>query len=569
MAKSSSLDVLKDIFWSTLFRNKLVRAILVPVVFAVIISCYCEAIARGHLRDLVKCVKQGGDGRFWDLFVSYVVHYLLHCAFGWLHNHMFCTNINVLKSIIYGHLIKMYMEMDYTHYHSIGSRKVCSYINKQTDSSVFLLKKLCLKLFYGLFYLVIFFKMLLYDESIMVEIKMFFVAVLFAIMMLTAYCIVVGSKKKSKLLSSEHSASHVLLDIFANFNVVKAFNKESSEIFRYGKAMQEPIEAGRAYHLFQEGSRVLFRMITFSFPVLFMLNVHYGFLSTFACIKTYAVLNDNFMDFKGKINTIKDCIMSMSDRLVETSTCELVLASPKNDLRIMEKRPVIEFSNVSIGLCGNTLFSGLSMLAAPGDKIAITGRNGSGKSTIIKALLGFHGYDGDIRIGGKQISEVAEDLLHNCISYVPQEPHLLSVSVMDNLRYGRDCTDEEIVEACVRCGTHEIFKSMRDGYSTVIDENSKNISGGQAQMVNFMRAVIKNAPIFLLDEPTSNLDYATSNQIVDKIFTILHGHTVFFSTHNPHHLRRFDRIVNISGGKVRIFNGYEEFKSDASSEFSL
>lgn len=569
MRKSSSFDVLKDVFWNALLKSKSVQVILVPLMLSVVVSCYCEAIARNDRNKLIKCVKNGGD-EFDSLFISYVTYYLLHCLFGWLHNHLFCTNINVFKSAIYGYLIRMYMGVDYTQYHSIGYGKICSYINKQTDSSVFLLKKVCLKLFYGLFYLVLFFKMLFSDADIMAEIKVFFVVVLAMILLFTMYCIWAGCKRKIRLLSSEHSASHVLLDIFANFNVVKAFNSESVEISKYRRAMREPIAAAYAFYFFQEATRLVFRMITFSFPVLFMLNVRYRFLSTFACVETYIVLNDKFLDFKDKVSTIKDCIIAISDRFIEIRTCEFVPGNfSEKTLRISERRPAIEFSNVSISLDGRSLFTGLTLLVNPGEKIAITGRNGSGKSTIIKALLGFYKYDGSIRIGGKQVSQIAEDVLRNYVSYVPQEPHLFNMSVMDNLRYGKDCTDRAIVDACMKCGTHKMFRSMKDGYSTITGENSKNISGGQAQMINFMRAVIKNAPIFVLDEPTSNLDYATSNQIVGNVFSVLSGKTVFFSTHNPHHLHRFDKIINISGGKVRIFNGYEEFKSDVGSELNL
>jgi len=231
-----------------------------------------------------------------------------------------------------------------------------------------------------------------------------------------------------------------------------------------------------------------------------------------------------------------------------------------NNMIVNDFKDKIEIRNLSIIRDENVLFDGFSLVIRRGEKIAITGRNGSGKSTLIKTLLGFVEYKGQILIDGVQISMINEKSLRSIVGYIPQDPQLLDSTIWENLTYGSPVEDtEKVVEACKHCCIHQKIMGLKHGYHSKIGEGGKLLSGGQCQMINFLRAVFKDAPIILMDEPTSNLDYTSSRQLLSYMDDFWRDKTILMSTHDLEDLRGFDRIVNIHKHSVVVYNSYKEF----------
>lgn len=544
--------------------NKKILTLITLIFISLSASCYFELEADGILSSLGKKLE---ENTLKSSLLKYSLNYMLHLSFGWLHNYLFYANIHFIKLLIYKYLMKIYMNTDMENFNQIGTGKTYSVIHKQTESTVFLLKNVVLKLFYTLTYMILFFKNLISDQKLDNSIKIAYLVILVITLITIAFSCRISYIYKTKLIQAEHSNSHTLVNIFMNLSVVKAFNNEDAEIKRFERQMKSEITFGYNFYLFKTLSDVLFKVMMFSFlvfPVFFSKTKGIGILSNHVLLFAYF---NNFGAFKRKINQLKKCIHSISDKFIDTHASSVIKVSSgvgRKPLTLENTPESITFEKLSITLCNKLIFHDFSMTINPGDKIAITGRNGAGKSTIIKALLGMNKYQGSILINGMEVSKINEKSLREMISYVPQDPHLFNTTVMENLKYGNNISDEEVIQICMQCGVHEIFKDLENGYFTVIGENSKNISGGQAQMINFMRAVIKDAPIFLLDEPTSNLDYAISNILLDKVFTVLKSKTVFYSTHCPYHLQYFDKIINVSDKTARVFQGYSEFKKDPS-----
>ena len=211
------------------------------------------------------------------------------------------------------------------------------------------------------------------------------------------------------------------------------------------------------------------------------------------------------------------------------------------------------FNNVSFYYhAEQPIFESLNLLIQPGEKVALVGKSGAGKSTIIKLILRlFDVKNGSIEIDGHNISEVTQESLRDAIAFVPQEPILFHRTLMENIRYGRqDASDEEVYEAAQRAHCHEFISSLKHGYDTYVGERGIKLSGGERQRVAIARAILKNAPILILDEATSSLDSTSELLIQAALADLMQGKTVVVIAHRLSTIMRMDRIVVLEQGRI-------------------
>src|SRR3989344_4670118 len=195
-----------------------------------------------------------------------------------------------------------------------------------------------------------------------------------------------------------------------------------------------------------------------------------------------------------------------------------------------------------------------------GEKIAFVGPSGAGKSTVTKLLLRL--YDtcgGSVMIDGQDIREVSQKSLHETIAFVPQEPILFHRTLRDNIHYGRrDASEEEIVEAARRAHCHEFISALQDGYNTYVGERGVKLSGGERQRIAIARAILKNAPILVLDEATSSLDSESEALIQDALAKLMEGKTVIVIAHRLSTIMKMDRIVVMENGNAILSGTHAE-----------
>ena len=198
------------------------------------------------------------------------------------------------------------------------------------------------------------------------------------------------------------------------------------------------------------------------------------------------------------------------------------------------------------------VLNGLSMHIAPHEKIALVGPSGAGKSTITKLLLRFHDVEsGVISIDGQNIAKVTQNSLRENVAMVPQEPILFHRSLLDNIRYGRPtATDEEVIEAAKRARCHDFIMELSEKYNTFVGERGIKLSGGERQRIAIARAILKNAPILVLDEATSSLDSESESLIQAALDELMKGKTTIVIAHRLSTIMRMDRILVIDQGKV-------------------
>jgi ATP-binding cassette, subfamily B, bacterial len=194
----------------------------------------------------------------------------------------------------------------------------------------------------------------------------------------------------------------------------------------------------------------------------------------------------------------------------------------------------------------------LKLTIKPVEKIALVGPSGAGKSTIVKLLFRFVDVtSGHILIDGQDIARVTQESLREHIALVPQDPILFHRSIMENIRYGRrDATDKEVMDAAKKARCHDFIKDFPQGYDTLVGERGVKLSGGERQRVAIARAILKNPPILVLDEATSNLDSESEQFIQEALHELMQDKTVIVIAHRLSTIMEMDRILVIENGRV-------------------
>ncbi|WP_256756842.1 ABC transporter ATP-binding protein [Cohnella sp. WQ 127256] len=224
----------------------------------------------------------------------------------------------------------------------------------------------------------------------------------------------------------------------------------------------------------------------------------------------------------------------------------------------------IEFDDVFFSYDQRSVLRGVSMSVRSGETAVITGGSGNGKSTLCKLLLGFYRPDsGSIRLLGDDFSQCSLADWRSKIAYVPQEPFLFSGTIEDNIRFGNlEASDEDVRAAAAAAGAHDFIESLPDGYGTNIAQDASNLSGGQKQRITIARAFLKDAPILLLDEPSSSLDAAAANAVADVVNSMRGIKTCLVIAHESKSRYRVDVAYCIEEGKV--YQPYSEMKVGSS-----
>ena len=236
--------------------------------------------------------------------------------------------------------------------------------------------------------------------------------------------------------------------------------------------------------------------------------------------------------------------------ILETSH-EIVDSHDAKDLKVAKGE--IEFSDVVFSYRKTRkIFSKFNLKIKPNERVALVGPSGSGKSTITRLLLRLHDISGGkILIDGQRIKKVTQDSLWRNISLVPQDPILFHRTLMENIRYGKtDATDEEVFEAARLAYCHEFISEFPEGYDTYVGERGVKLSGGERQRVVIARAILRNAPILVLDEATSSLDSGSENLIQNALDNLMKDKTVIVIAHRLSTIMKMDRIVVIDKGDI-------------------
>ena len=198
------------------------------------------------------------------------------------------------------------------------------------------------------------------------------------------------------------------------------------------------------------------------------------------------------------------------------------------------------------------MIRGLNLTVEAGEMVALAGSSGTGKTTLMNLLLRFvDPWEGSILIDGQDIRQVKLKSLRKQISVLPQEPVLFRRTVRENIAFGRPkATAEEIVEAAKAAHAHHFILNLPEGYDTVLKERGANLSTGQRQRLALARAILRDAPIVVLDEPVTGLDAITEAQVHEALWALIQGRTAFVIAHRLATMRRAHTILLMEAGQI-------------------
>jgi ATP-binding cassette subfamily B protein len=366
-------------------------------------------------------------------------------------------------------------------------------------------------------------------------------------------------KLRKKMNDQDTDAAQKAVDSLLNFETVKYFNAEQREASRYDMAMAGYEEAAlkTAYSLgfLNFGQAVLITIGLIVVMVMAALGVQNGTLNVgdFVMVNAYMIQITMPLNFLGTIyREIRQALVDMGEMFNLLDQKKEIVDGPNaKPINVIEGH--VKFSNVYFSYDKKRqILNDLNIDVCGGEKIAIVGSSGSGKSTIGRLLFRFYDVSGgSISIDGQDVRNVTQSSLHNAIGVVPQDTVLFNDSIFYNIAYGKDdATLEEVENAARFAQIHEFVKSLPDGYETTVGERGLKLSGGEKQRVGIARTLLKDPPILLLDEATSALDSETEHEVRDALEHAGKGRTVISIAHRLSSISDAEKIVVLEEGCI-------------------
>ena len=245
-----------------------------------------------------------------------------------------------------------------------------------------------------------------------------------------------------------------------------------------------------------------------------------------------------------------------TERLLELLAAPILIKSPPTPVKLtVPIQGSIEFSDVTFSYQNNPnspILEEFNLSIQPGESLAIVGPSGSGKSTVFSLLMRY--YDpifGEISIDKTSLTHMDPSEIRKNIAIVPQETFIFAASAEENIRYGKpDATEEEITNAAKLALADDFIRTMPNSYKSLIGERGVTLSGGQRQRIAIARAILKNAPILLLDEATNSLDSESENLVQKALETLMKNRTTLIIAHRLSTVRNADKIIVMDNGKI-------------------
>jgi len=366
----------------------------------------------------------------------------------------------------------------------------------------------------------------------------------------------------------ESSALSVLQEVLAAVRIVKAFGQEDREGERFVRRSSEGMRARIRLSIIEGGFGIVVTLITAMgmAGVLFIgvRHVKSGILTLGELLIVMAYISQIYQPLK----TISRRALSLQSSFASAERAFSLLdeapdvAERPNARSLARASGAIAFREVSFAYGkGARVLHDISFEIGPATRAGIVGATGTGKTTLISLLTRF--YDptaGEILLDGVDLRDYKLADLRNQFSIVLQEPVLFSTSIAENIAYARcGASEEEIVEAAKAANAHQFISNLPDGYATQVGERGMRLSGGERQRIALARAFLKDAPLLILDEPTSSVDMRTEAAIMEAMGRLMRGRTTFMIAHRLSTLKDCDLLLVIEHGRL------VEVRSDVSA----
>lgn len=374
-------------------------------------------------------------------------------------------------------------------------------------------------------------------------------------------------KKFDEIRSSTANLSTCIQENINGVRVVRSFATESDEISKFDKKSGDFRDKHVELAKLQGKFGVLFSIIGLAVNLISIVmgvlvaNLYGGMtVGEFNLFITNAsMINMQIIMLANMVGNLQNALVG-GNRQLDFIDEPLAIENVENPEKVSEK-PDLEFKDVSLTLRGRQVLDGISFSIPYGSKVGIMGKTGSGKSLIIKLMNRFYDVSsGEFLIDGKDVKQYDVESVRGMNSYVMQDVFLFSETLNSNVAYfdGNDKNAEKIIASSKTACVDEFVDSLSDGYETIVGEKGLGLSGGQKQRVSIARAVYKDAPIILLDDCTSALDYETEKKIIANVNAQYKDKTVIIATHRATSVAFCDTIIFLEDGKIAEMGSPEE-----------
>ncbi|MDZ7342901.1 MAG: ABC transporter ATP-binding protein/permease [candidate division KSB1 bacterium] len=370
-------------------------------------------------------------------------------------------------------------------------------------------------------------------------------------------------KKRSK----ESDVTSIISENVTAMALVQAYGREDLQQTRFEsenrQSLESGIEAMRLSKMFKRTNDILAALGTSGV-------VYFGgslALDGMLSIGTLVLFASYMKNLYGPIEKFASMFLEIAkaqvagDRILELVECDMVIADSPHAVPAPPFKGHIEFRRVAFGYQhGVEVLKNISFTVEPGETIALVGHSGAGKSTLVSLLLRFYDpHNGQILFDGRDIRDFTLKSLRAQVTILLQEARLFNQTVRENIAFGKiGATEEEIIRAAKLAQAHDFIMEMPEGYDTEIYEGGDNLSGGQKQRINIARAIIRNTPILILDEPATALDARAEAKIHQALDELTRGKTTFMIAHRFSTLARADKILVLEQGRLAGFGTHEE-----------
>jgi ATP-binding cassette subfamily B protein len=361
--------------------------------------------------------------------------------------------------------------------------------------------------------------------------------------------------------NAEHKSelSGKIVDSLSNSNAVKLFSRRATEKTYIANSQQQEQRSNTRLSLYMNVFRLYLDLpVTVMLVIMVTVLLYFWqndqittgdlvfiFNVSFVIMTQIWYLCHAMADFYREVGVARQAISILSTPIEVNDVLDA-----KN---LIVSKGEIEFKNVTFHYnLGKKIFNNKSIVIQPKQRVGLVGYSGSGKTTFIHLILRLFNLDsGHILIDKQDISQVTQDSLRESIMMIPQDTSLFHRSLMDNIRYGNPAaTDQDVIEASIRACCDEFISLLPEGYNTLVGDRGIKLSGGQRQRIAIARAILKNAPILILDEATSQLDSLTEELIHHSLWGLMEEKTTLVIAHRLSTLLDMDRILVFREGQV-------------------
>ncbi|PIE06446.1 MAG: ABC transporter [Rhodobacterales bacterium] len=380
----------------------------------------------------------------------------------------------------------------------------------------------------------------------------------FPIMALTSRWLArLGLERQDK----QAEASSRMIEYVLGIKVIRAFGRIREGNARFEKALTDFRDISRQMVASLVAPFMLFIIVVMlGIPATYLgVNLFYDSLAPGVAIVVLVLVFSMYAPISAFVGVIEllrmaDASMIRIDRMLDAEPLP-VAANP-----VAPKGHEVVFDKVSFDYgTGTPVVSNISFTVPENTMTAIVGHSGSGKSTLLNLVARFWDVSGGrLKIGGAEVSQIAPEVLQGLVSFVFQDVYLFSGTIRDNIAIGRDgATEEEIVEAAKKAQAHEFILALPEGYDTQVGEGGARISGGERQRIAIARAIIKDAPIVLLDEATAAIDPINERALQQALSALVSHRSLIVVAHKLSTIEAADQIVVLDGGRIAEIGTHE------------